>query len=340
MITNQGRELISKYLLGQAPSYASYISFGCGNGAGATADVNCMDFEMLRVPISSRSNLESSGSSIISFAGDLPLEEQYVITEVAVWSDARNVAAQSDSRVLFAFTVDENWQIKDGTSTSTIPFIEEPLDGGDNSGDILVSDKIFAVDADNLALVSNRPGQGTRFLNRTILVEGDATGKIYLDGRNVNLSTNSGNDLVKFAFAMYPKTATWTTPPAVNFTMRFMRDPNLGIDDDNPPAGTAVWKGSVASPDKFNVATTELQDITVSSQGFSWRDTIYVEIEFDDFGSGWYAGVDAVRFDNVTTPNPLYVMSGYTATGAGEELTKVANTNAYAEFRFGLNVNG
>ena len=72
MITNQGRELISKYLLGQAPSYASYISFGCGNGAGATADVNCMDFEMLRVPISSRSNLESSGSSIISFAGDLP----------------------------------------------------------------------------------------------------------------------------------------------------------------------------------------------------------------------------------------------------------------------------
>ena len=256
MITNQGRELISKYLLGQAPSYASYISFGCGNGAGATADVNCMDFEMLRVPISSRSNLESSGSSIISFAGDLPLEEQYVITEVAVWSDARNVAAQSDSRVLFAFTVDENWQIKDGTSTSTIPFIEEPLDGGDNSGDILVSDKIFAVDADNLALVSNRPGQDTRFLNRTILVEGDATGKIYLDGRNVNLSTNSGNDLVKFAFAMYPKTATWTTPPAVNFTMRFMRDPNLGIDDDNPPAGTAVWKGSVASPDKFNVATT------------------------------------------------------------------------------------
>ena len=159
MITNQGRELISKYLLGQAPSYASYISFGCGNGAGATADVNCMDFEMLRVPISSHSNLESSGSSVISFAGDLPLEEQYVITEVAVWSDARNVAAQSDSRVLFAFTVDENWQIKDGTSTSTIPFIEAPLDGGDNSGDILVSDKIFAVDADNLALVSNRPGR-------------------------------------------------------------------------------------------------------------------------------------------------------------------------------------
>ena len=352
MITNQGRELISKYLLGQAPSYASYISFGCGNGTGATADANCMDFEMLRVPISSRSNLESSGSSIISFAGDLPLEEQYVITEVAVWSDARNVAAQSDSRVLFAFTTDENWQIKDGTAVSTIPFIETPLDGGNNSGDILVSEKIFAADADNLALVSNRPGQGTRFLNRTILMRGDSfpvdptdpntpRTRIFLDGRNVNLSANSGDDLVKFAFAMYPETAAWTAPPSVSFTMRFMRDPSLGIDDDdNPPAGTAVWKGTLASPDKFNVATTKLQDITVSSKGFSWRDTIYVEVEFDYFGSEWYAGVDAVRFDNITTPNPLYVMSGYTATGAGEELTKAANTNAYAEFRFGLNVNG
>ena len=30
MITNQGRELISKYLLGQAPLMRP-ISFGCGN---------------------------------------------------------------------------------------------------------------------------------------------------------------------------------------------------------------------------------------------------------------------------------------------------------------------
>ena len=34
MITNKGRELISKFLLGQAPSYASFISFGCGAEPG------------------------------------------------------------------------------------------------------------------------------------------------------------------------------------------------------------------------------------------------------------------------------------------------------------------
>jgi hypothetical protein len=30
MITNTGKTIIAKYLLGQAPAYASYIAIGCG----------------------------------------------------------------------------------------------------------------------------------------------------------------------------------------------------------------------------------------------------------------------------------------------------------------------
>lgn len=355
MITNKGRELISKYLLGQAPSYASYISFGCGADSTATPEKESMDFEMLRVPISSRSNLDIEGNSIISFAGDIPLEEQYIITEVAVWSDSRNAAAQSDSRVLFAFTSDENWQIREGTETKVIPVKEDSLSGvTPDDGVINESEKIFIADADNLTLVSGRDGQGTRFLNRTILMRGDSfpvdptdpstpRTRIFLDGRNIDLSSNSGDDLLKFAFAMYPKNPTWdenTTPPSVSFTIRFMSDPSLGIDDDNPPPGSAVWKGSVTTPNKFNVITTKLEDVTTSAQGFSWKGTRYVEIEFANFSADWYVGIDAIRFDNVTTPNPLYVMSGYTSVGDGDALIKAANTNAYAEFRFGLNVDG
>ena len=360
MITTQGRELISKYLLGQAPSYASYISFGCGdqavdsNGNPVVIDEDgnettqwdkqSMNFEMLRVPISSRSNLLSeSGVNLISFAGDIPLEEQYVITEVAVWSDARNAATQSDSRVLFAFTSDENWQVKNGTEISVIPIIEESLSGkeADPHGSINVNDSIFITDADNLALVSGgRDGQGTRFLNRTIMFRGDGQGKLFLDGRNIDLSSNSGRDLLKFAFAMYPKEPTWSTPPPINFTIRFQNDPNLEVtNDDDPPAGTAVWKGSV-QPDKYTVVQTELQDIVTSSKGFSWKGTRYIEISFESFDPNWYLGIDAIRFDNITSPNPLYVMSGYTTVGNAPALVKGANTNAYAEFRFGLNVNG
>ena len=30
MITNTGKEIIAKYLMGTAPAYASYIAVGCG----------------------------------------------------------------------------------------------------------------------------------------------------------------------------------------------------------------------------------------------------------------------------------------------------------------------
>ena len=74
MITDKGRELIAKYLLGQAPSYASFISFGCGAEPGdtVTGTEQCMKFEMLRVPISSRSTLAEGALDKISFAGDNP----------------------------------------------------------------------------------------------------------------------------------------------------------------------------------------------------------------------------------------------------------------------------
>ena len=30
MITNKGKSIIGKYMLGQAPAYASYLAIGCG----------------------------------------------------------------------------------------------------------------------------------------------------------------------------------------------------------------------------------------------------------------------------------------------------------------------
>ena len=359
MITNDGKELISKYLLGQVPSYASYISFGCGEfpeGYEPTGEEKSMGFEMLRVPISSRSVINDAGDNRISFAGEIPLEQQYIITEVAVWSDGANAAAvNSDSRVLFAFTEDENWRIKDGTQTKDIVYFDEPLSGvqeiGQEFGSInsdFVGSDIFACSADNLTLLANRPGQGARFLNKTIMVPSDTTQKIFIDGRNVDLSTNSRNDLLKFAFAMYPKNAevdgSFPKAPDVKFTIRFMRDPSVEKNDADPPVGTAVWEGIVPTT-KFTVAETTLENVKVSQYGFSWADTRYIEIEaqagseVDEVWtpvSGWYIGIDAIRFDNVSTPNPLYVMSGYSV--APQPLVKKANTNAYAEFRFGVDV--
>ena len=55
MITNTGKSIIGKYMLGQAPAYASFIAVGCGPTPLDTSDVagdfstkESLDFEMFR----------------------------------------------------------------------------------------------------------------------------------------------------------------------------------------------------------------------------------------------------------------------------------------------------
>ncbi len=68
MITDIGKKIIGKYLIGQAPAYASYIAIGCGPTPLNTNDVTedfsnkkSLDFEMFRVPISSRGFVNENG---------------------------------------------------------------------------------------------------------------------------------------------------------------------------------------------------------------------------------------------------------------------------------------
>lgn len=81
MITNKGQVLLTKYLIGQAPSYASYIAVGSGPIPYTSETVvspaeaskqrlkQNLDFEMFRVPITSRGYLtEESGSATITAA--------------------------------------------------------------------------------------------------------------------------------------------------------------------------------------------------------------------------------------------------------------------------------
>lgn len=75
MITNEGKEIISKYLLGQVPSFATHLSIGCG---ATPLDANDpvpnslyakqrLDFEMTRVPISSKGFVDNSITYSITY---------------------------------------------------------------------------------------------------------------------------------------------------------------------------------------------------------------------------------------------------------------------------------
>ena len=64
-----------------------------------------MDFEMFRVPISSRGYITENGVNKIVLTSELPTEERYEISEIGVYSaGANDEAGAYDSKVIFSFS--------------------------------------------------------------------------------------------------------------------------------------------------------------------------------------------------------------------------------------------
>ena len=108
MITNIGKNILAKYLVGQTQSYASHIAVGCGATPLASDGVfgdyslkESLDFEMFRVPIISRGFVNEDGSSKVVLTAEMPTEERYEITEVGIFSAGSNPVAGSFDRELF-----------------------------------------------------------------------------------------------------------------------------------------------------------------------------------------------------------------------------------------------
>jgi len=134
MITNTGKNILAKYLVGQTPSYASHIAVGCGpkpltqdGTLPDFSDKKSLDFEMFRVPIISRGFVDESGVSKVVLTAELPTQERYEITEVGLFSAASNPAAGAfDSKNIYSFSDSESW--KYSSQGKEIPVIYSPLD--------------------------------------------------------------------------------------------------------------------------------------------------------------------------------------------------------------------
>ena len=201
MITDIGKNIIGKYLLGQAPAYASYIAIGCGPTPLDTNDTSAdfslkknLEFEMFRVPISSRGFVNENGVDKIVFTAELPTEERYEISEIGLYSAGSNPSAGVyDSKAIFAFTTTEGWQYATSAATTEILSKPEALDGG--TGNIILDTNgvVFKTNADNTIFFNpsraNRY-ERCRFLNNVILVRGDKA--------NLTLSSESDETLDHF----------------------------------------------------------------------------------------------------------------------------------------------
>ena len=383
MITNTGKSIIGKYMLGQAPAYASFIAVGCGPTPLDTPDTpgdfstkEALDFEMFRVPISSRGFVNEAGLNKIVLTAELPTEERYEITEIGLYSAGSNPSAGAyDSKNVFAFTTAENWQHHTASASTAIPSYSSPLDDPEDDNVIAIAESVFQTNADNsIFYKTNRSSryERCRFLNNTIFIQGDdsdltisedsgptedhfvvesGSNHIHLTGATVDFTRNSPTDELKLAFSLVNKDGdSLAIPDTVRILVDFAETDTLGGEFARFEA--EINHGTSGNPElvqdfetnRYFVVTKQLQELYTSGN-FTWNAVTVVKIYACVIDGGvpsenYYIGLDAVRLENVATVNSLYGMTGYSIikTDGAETVIKSPNTSNYIEFRFSIGV--
>ena len=384
MITNKGKTIIAKYLLGQAPAYASYIAVGCGpqpldteDSFGDYSAKENLDFEMFRVPISSRGYVNDGGTDKLVLTAELPTEERYEITEVGVYSAGSNPSAGAyDSKTIFAFTSTENWQHHTSSATVAISPITAALDTS-NDDIIATTDAVFSTNADNSIFLNSVPRktryERCRFLNNIILIQGDdadltiseesdasedhfviesGSNHIHLTNPNVDFTKNSPTDELRLAFSLINKDgADVALPETIRILVDFSStDAGSGefarFEAEINQGSSGNLENSIADfeTNRYFVVSKQLQELYTTAN-FTWTDVTVVKIYACVIDAGlpssdYYVSLDAIRLENIATVNPLYGLTGYSVvrTDDAESIIKSPNTNNYVEFRFSIGV--
>jgi hypothetical protein len=386
MITNKGKSIISKYLLGQIPSYGSYIAVGCGARplepyvSGTLPDYSSkteLDFEMLRVPVSSKGIVNEDGISKIVLTAELPTEERYEITEVGIYSAGFNpITGSSNSKSLLSFTQFENWKVNGST---TLNFVSEPLDDPlipniikdffTVNGQSLELD-IFQTNADNPIFLNDSRylrNERSRFLNNMVVMRGDSstftgsTGSlvgagnfIQLSGTSIDLSKYSTSDELRLAFSVLNKDGTDpdidTSKIAVRILVEFLAStvPSAYAKMEARVDHSNNGSSNDFDVNRYFVVNKELKDINIT-QGFPWKsvDTIKVYAQVltgasvaNTVDDSYYVAIDALRVESKNNLNPAYGLTGYSVIRNIDSLPiiKSPNTSNYIEFRFSVDV--
>jgi hypothetical protein len=363
MITNTGKNILAKYLIGQAPAYASYIAVGCGAkpiaSDGELEDYSArknLEFEMFRVPIISRGYVNEDDVSKIVFTAELPTEERYEITEIGVYSAGSNPSARdNDSRILYSFGQNERWEYHTATAATSIPQIYGPLDEANEDGAIETNLKVFQTNPDNR--IFSRPErisryETTRFLNNTIVIRGDdsrlnvnetnnlvvadiSTGQpsnhIHVTGISVDLNTSAPTDELRLAFSVVSKDAnTSQVPDSVRILVEFSSADSTSGDNEfakfeiNLAQGTGVGQHDFTES-RYVVVGSKIEDLLKSS-GFTWNAMNVIKIYASVFDGGDLSDDFYVFLDALRLENTTSENPLYGMTGYSTVRTQEART--------------
>lgn len=379
MITNTGKSLIARYLLGQSTDYASYIAVGCGptpidsqtGTLGNYATKDNLDFEMLRVPIISRGTVTEDNKTKIVLTAELPTENRYEISEIGVFSAGSNPALGAyASRSLFTFTDSESWVY----GAATPPLITTTLDnaGAFDTQVLGSSASAFYLNSDNPIFnssVRKERYQTPRFMNTSLLIAGNSSSMtntagvlgtpttnstpLRLNAVSLNLDRYAVNDELRIAFSVIDKNALENQPSlgSVRIKVQF----RYSADASSPMAEfDAVVENSDKSAidaNRYFVISKAISDMTMPAD-FSWASVTVVHVYIathstngtvlsTNSSSDFYVALDGIRIENAQNNNPIYGMIGYSVlkTRNAETVVKKNNSTTYVEFRYALDVN-
>jgi hypothetical protein len=328
MITNTGKGILAKYLIGQAPAYASYIAVGCGPSAlnseesGFTdlqkleySEKKSLDFEMFRVPIISKGYVNENGLTKLVLTAELPTEERYEITEVGIYPAQSNPSAGSfDSKNFFLFNQNEGWKLQ---GSDEIPSVYAPLDTSGNNvitGEYIVNGTltetpIFHTNADNRIFTDAtrvERNERCRFFNNMIMVAGNTaqlaasstegltvTSGSYIERAETSFSfsKNAPTDRIKLAFSLINKDGeSDEAPDNLKILVRFFSSSN---PEQYASFAVDINDDPITdfSENRYFVVSKQIQELYYTS-GFNWNTAntsrIYVQVLKDEERSSDY----------------------------------------------------
>ena len=306
MITTDGKNIVAKYLLNQAPEFASHIAVGIGGQVLPTsssvtfsASVQSLEFEVARVPILSKGLLKEGDQEKIVFKAELPIEQRYQITELGVYPAASNaVAGNFDSRILSTFSNSEPWAYSNNQDDSgTVNYIGPLRIDAAVAGDIETSLGDYIL-GDFVSINSNSPifeyserinrGEPPRYLNKSLLVSGStsvvtgvsasssvintsSSASYYIENNsiNLNLGKNLPTDQIKLALSVISTArlgVNSSAPDNVKIRLEFLN--NLGASQSRAYVNIALQDEDALNPNS-SLDNSRYQVVTKSLSEFT-----------------------------------------------------------------------
>jgi hypothetical protein len=339
MITTNGKNIVAKYLLNQAPEFASHIAVGVGGQAYPTsssatfsASVQSLEFEIARVPILSKGLLKEDGQEKIVFKAELPIEQRFQITELGLYPAATNaVAGNFDSRIVSTFSNSEPWAYSNNLNDSgtvlyigPVPIADSPV-GNIDIYNPSWDDFIFINSNSPIFEYSDRINRGEppRYLNRSLSVSGStsvvnslmpassasinisSSSSYYIENNsvNLNLGKNLPTDEIKLAFSVVSLAREGIpafAPKNVKIRLEFLN--NSGVSTSRAFTNISLRDTDIDLM-RYQVVTKKLSDF-VTTENFSWSSVngirIYTCIHDDSHAS---TGEHFVLYDGIRFEN-------------------------------------